>query len=68
MTDWQTTDRSAGQTTRRRLLDDPQTAGPLLVAVPADQAAVLLERLHRAGEAAALIGRVTEGPPHLTLV
>lgn len=51
---------------RAALLFDPQTAGPLLAAVPQGDAADLLARLHAAGESAAIIGHVTEGPPHLT--
>ena len=68
MTAWKTTDHGTANSPRRRLPDDPQTAGPLLAAVPADQAEALLAQLRAAGETAALVGRVTEGPPHLTLV
>jgi selenide,water dikinase len=49
------------------LLFDPQTAGGLLAAVPGDQAADLLARLTDAGEQAAIIGQVTEGPAFLTV-
>ena len=47
------------------LLFDPQTAGGLLAAVPADQADALILAL---GGHAAIIGTVTEGPPmiHVT--
>lgn len=50
------------------LLYDPQTAGPLLAAVPADKAEGLLAALHASGDAAAIIGHVTSGPPHLTVL
>jgi selenide,water dikinase len=53
---------------RAGLLHDPQTAGGLLAAVPADHAAALLAELQAAGEPAALIGNVSFGPPHLTVV
>jgi selenide,water dikinase len=49
------------------LLSDPQTAGGLLAAVPADRADDLLAHLHAAGHDAAIIGEVTPGQPHLTL-
>lgn len=49
------------------LLFDPQTAGGLLAAVPADQAERVLEALQAAGEAAALIGRITAGAPFITV-
>jgi selenide,water dikinase len=45
--------------TLERLLIDPQTCGPLLAALPANQAAAALRDLHAAGFGqAALIGRV----------
>jgi selenide,water dikinase len=53
---------------RAALLFDPQTAGGLLAAVPSAQAAALLAALADLGETAALIGHVTEGPPHLTVI
>lgn len=53
---------------RAFLLTDPQTCGGLLAAVPADTAARLLDELRRAGHDAAIIGEVTEGPPHLTVI
>jgi len=45
------------------ILFDPQTSGGLLIAVPAEKAATLLERMHREGiEAAATIGEVVAEP------
>jgi selenide,water dikinase len=52
---------------RAALLFDPQTAGGLLAAVPAERAGALVEALREMGETAAVIGHVTEGPPHLTV-
>ncbi|MDE3080569.1 MAG: selenide, water dikinase SelD [Paracoccaceae bacterium] len=49
------------------LLIDPQTCGGLLAAVPADQAAALVARLHATGAPAAIIGRIEPGAPHITL-
>jgi selenide, water dikinase len=49
------------------LLADPQTAGGLLAAVPADLADSLLSGLQGAGHNAAIIGQVTAGSPHLTV-
>ncbi len=53
---------------RTLLLTDPQTCGGLLAAVPADRAADLVTQLRAAGHDAAMIGGVTEGPPHLTVL
>lgn len=50
------------------LLYDPQTSGGLLAAVPADQAARIMTGLTTAGYTAAIIGQITEGTPHLTLL
>lgn len=49
------------------LLHDPQTAGGLLAAIPADQAEALLSALEAAGETASLIGYVEAGPPRITV-
>jgi len=47
---------------RGALLHDPQTAGGFLAAVDAAEADALVARLHDAGHAAAVIGRVLRGP------
>ncbi len=64
-TNWRIT---APDTPEAALLYDPQTAGPLLAAVPADKANALVAALHALGEPAALIGHVTAGQPHLTVL
>jgi selenide,water dikinase len=53
---------------RVALLNDPQTAGGLLAAVPGDMAKALLAALHLKGHQAAIIGEVTKGAPHLTVL
>ncbi len=47
------------------LMFDPQTAGGLLAAVPADRADGLVAELKEAGSPAARIGVLTEGPPRV---
>ena len=47
---------------QRELLFDPQTSGGLLLAVPADEADVLLRALVDDGHRAAEIGEVVDGP------
>ena len=53
---------------RVALLNDPQTAGGLLAAVSGDMAKALLAALHLKGHLAAIIGEVTDGAPHLTVL
>lgn len=48
------------------LLHDPQTAGGLLAAVPAEEADALVAALRGAGHDAARIGIFTDAPPSLT--
>lgn len=55
-------------TPRAALLVDPQTGGGLLAAVPEGRAGELLAALLALGEDAAIIGRVTDGPPRITVV
>jgi selenide,water dikinase len=50
------------------LLSDPQTCGGLLAAVPADRAEALVSELRGSGHDAALIGSVTGGQAHLTIM
>lgn len=47
--------------TRAGLLFDPQTAGGLLVAIPAEQESMVCRKLQDAGEPAVCIGEVGEG-------
>ena len=54
---------------RRHLLTDPQTSGGLLVACAAGAAGAILERIRAAGyPAAAIIGRVEDGPVRVRVV
>jgi len=50
------------------LLHDPQTAGGLLAAVPADNSAAILKTLRKQGHDATDIGRVIAGPPTIHAV
>ncbi|MBW6505819.1 MAG: selenide, water dikinase SelD [Rhodobacteraceae bacterium] len=50
------------------LLADPQTAGGLLASVPAEAATRTLQALLDCGAEAAIIGTLTAGSPHLTVV
>jgi selenide,water dikinase len=47
----------------RTLLADAQTSGGLLICVPEARAAALVERLAATEHAAAVVGRVVDGPP-----
>jgi selenide, water dikinase len=49
------------------LLFDPQTAGGLLAAIPAEKLGSTLEALEKEGCRASPIGQVTEGPPQITV-
>lgn len=49
------------------VLFDPQTSGGLLIAVPPENAAALLEALLQTGHRAADIGEVTAGPPRIVI-
>jgi selenide,water dikinase len=53
---------------RGALLFDPQTAGPLLAAVPEERAGAVLAALVEAGVPAVRIGIVVEGAPYLHVV
>lgn len=54
---------------RRAILFDPQTSGGLLMAVPAEKAAALVEKLHSRGvNAARLVGQVVSGEKWLIRV
>ena len=50
------------------LLYDPQTAGGILMAIPADRAGALLERLRETYRHAEIIGRVVDRGPHSLVV
>lgn len=53
---------------RRHLFTDPQTSGGLLVAVAPDAAARVLDQIRAAGyPRAAIVGRVVEGAPSVTV-
>ncbi len=53
---------------QRELLVDPQTSGGLLLAVPAETSAALLDALCSEGLPAADIGEVVDGPPRFTVL
>jgi selenide, water dikinase len=57
----------ADDSPRVAVLFDPQTGGGLLAAVPGDQADAVLAALREAGEAASLIGQITEGSVKIAL-
>ncbi|WP_247743901.1 selenide, water dikinase SelD [Shimia sp. R9_3] len=56
-----------GESPRAVLLHDPQTAGGLLAAVKAEEAAGLVVQLRALGHDAAVIGTLNEGGPSITL-
>jgi len=54
---------------RQDLLTDPQTSGGLLIAVEAERAAAVMDlALSRGFRASRIVGRVTAGPPGVTVV
>lgn len=55
------------ESAKMALLHDPQTSGGFLAAVAAAEAEALIGELQTAGHKAAVIGRVTEGIPSITL-
>ncbi len=52
----------------RHIMFDPQTAGGLLIAISADRAEMMLERLRETYQDAAIIGRAIEGGEHSIVV
>lgn len=50
------------------ILNDPQTAGGLLAAVPADQADELVARLRAGGDQASIIGHLRSGAPIISVI
>lgn len=60
-------DGAAISDTVRALLYDPQTSGGLLIALPPDNADILVAELNTAGYAAARIGEVLAGSPTIFL-
>jgi selenide,water dikinase len=53
---------------RSDLLFDPQTAGGLLASVPLASLDTIRQQFAEAGEAIAVIGKITKGAPFLTVV
>ena len=54
---------------RRDILCDPQTSGGLLIAVSPDKAARVLELVRARGfDRAAVVGRLTDGPPQVRVL
>ena len=62
------TDRAGLSKLQREVLFDPQTSGGLLLSVPAENAAALLEALLASGHRAAEIGEVVAGPARIEVV
>lgn len=67
-TNWHIVDPISPNAARRALLDDPQTSGPLLAAIPAERAQAVLDALLATGETAAIIGHLVKGSPGITLL
>jgi selenide,water dikinase len=61
-------DRAGLDRLQRELLFDPQTSGGLLIAVPPESAAALLDALLASSHKAAEIGEVLEGPARIEVV
>jgi selenide,water dikinase len=61
-------DRAGLDRLQREVLFDPQTSGGLLVAVPPESAAALLDALLASGHTAAEVGEVLEGPARIEVV
>ena len=61
-------DRAGLDRLQREVLFDPQTSGGLLLSVPPESAAALLEALLASGHRAAEVGEVLEGPARLEVV
>lgn len=62
------TDRAGLDKVQREVLFDPQTSGGLLLSVPPDRAAPLLDALLASGHRAAEIGEVVAGPARIEIV
>lgn len=62
------TDRAGLDKLQREVLFDPQTSGGLLLSVPAENAAPLLDALLASGHRAAQIGEVLPGPARIEVV
>jgi selenide,water dikinase len=62
------TDRAGLDKLQREALFDPQTSGGLLLSVPPDMAAPLLDALLASGHRAAEIGEVVVGPARIEIV
>ncbi|HEV7666919.1 MAG TPA: selenide, water dikinase SelD [Thermoanaerobaculia bacterium] len=61
-------DRATLDLIQRAVLFDPQTSGGLLICVPGESAAALLEDLLAGGHKAAEVGEVIEGPAGIEVV
>jgi selenide,water dikinase len=61
-------DRAGLDRLQREVLFDPQTSGGLLIAVPPESTAALLDALLSSGHTAAEVGEVLEGPARIEVV